>query len=93
MTRLQEQGKKKGITQKEFSRLTNISVRSIQDLEQGRVKIENCNLHTLVKFGQILGVPFIMVLEDLDFARRVGEQCGAGPEAGARTGAAKAPCA
>lgn len=88
MTRLQEQRKKKGLTQEEFSKLTNISIRSIQDLEQGRVKIENCHLDTLVKFGQVLCVPFTMVLNDADFARKVEEQCGAGPEAGARTGAA-----
>ena len=73
------------ITQEEFSRLTNISVRSIQDLEQGRVKIENCHLSTLIKFGQVLDIPFVMLLEDENFARKVVEQCGAGPEAGART--------
>lgn len=85
MTKLQLARKRKNITQEEFSKLANISIRSIQDLEQGRVKIENCHLSTLIKFGQVLGVPFVVLLEDEQFARKVEEQCGAGPEAGART--------
>lgn len=85
MTKLQEARRSKKITQYEFSRLTNISIRSIQDLEQGRVNIDNVHLFTLVRFGQVLGVPFVTLLEDENFARQVEEQCGAGPEAGART--------
>lgn len=51
MTRLQQKRRSANLTQEEFSKLSNISVRFIQDLEQGRVKIENVHLSTLVKFG------------------------------------------
>lgn len=75
MTKLQELRKEKKITQEEFSRLSKISVRSIQDLEQGRVSIDNVHLSTLIKFGQVLDVPFVVLLEDEKFARDVRQQC------------------
>lgn len=75
MTKLQELRKGKKITQEELSRLSKISVRSIQDLEQGRVSIDNVHLSTLIKFGQVLDVPFVVLLEDESFAKDVRKQC------------------
>lgn len=77
MTNLQVYRKKSGLTQAEFSRLSKISIRSIQDLEQGRISINNVHLTTLLEFGRVLRVPFVVLLEDEDLVRRVVEQCGA----------------
>lgn len=84
MTNLQAYRKRSGLTQEEFSKLSKISVRSIQDLEQGRASIDSVHLTTLLEFGRVLDVPFVVLLEDKDLSRRVVEQCGAvrSPEPG-----------
>ena len=46
MTKLQYYRKKKNITQYELSKLSNISLRSIQNLEQGVNNINSCHLDT-----------------------------------------------
>lgn len=87
MTRLQVLRKKKGFTQVEFSKSANTSLRYVQDLEQGRVNISGVHLETLVKFGNVLGVPFTDLLEDRRVATAIILQLRSGP--GTESGPAK----
>lgn len=77
MSKLQDLRRLKNLTQYEFSKRSNVSLRYIQDLEQERFPIDNVHMQTLVRFGQVLGVPFVVLLDDEMLAREVVQQCAA----------------
>lgn len=75
MTNLQYYRKRKNLTQEELSKLSKISVRSIQAYEQKTASIDSCSIDTLLEFSRILCCRFFDLYESETLRRRVEEQC------------------
>ena len=63
MTNLQEQRKAAGITQSKLAEAAEISLRSLQDFEQGRHPINKAAAITVYKLAQALDCEMADILE------------------------------
>lgn len=56
MNKLKEIRKRSNLTQKELSQRSGVSLRTLQDYEQGNKKLMSANAATVFKFAIVLGV-------------------------------------
>lgn len=62
--KLQEVRKAKGLTQAELALQSGVKLRTIQEYEYGRQKMDSAHIDTLVGIGEALEVPFYELMED-----------------------------
>ena len=62
--KLQEVRKAKGLTQAELALHSGVKLRTIQEYEYGRQKMDSAHIDTLVGSGEALEVPFYELMED-----------------------------
>ena len=62
--KLQELRKQTNLTQSELAMQSGVNLRTIQEYENGRRKVDGAHIDTLVGLGDALGVPFYELMED-----------------------------
>lgn len=63
-TRLQAARRAYGMTQKRLAEAAGVSLRSMQDLEQGRQDINKCAAETVRALARALGLEMEQIMED-----------------------------
>lgn len=71
--KLQDIRKKSGLSQSELSQLSDVKLRTIQEYENGRRKIDNAHIDTLISIANVLKVPFYELMEDAQRIQRIKE--------------------
>lgn len=74
ISKLQDFRKKKGLSQFELAKYSDVSIQAIQKYEQNVMSIDSCRLSSLLRIADVLSVSFLDLLEDENFRRRVEEQ-------------------
>lgn len=62
--KLQDIRKRVGLSQSELSRSSGVKLRTIQEYENGRRKIDSAHIDTLLNIANVLSVPFYELMED-----------------------------
>jgi transcriptional regulator with XRE-family HTH domain len=62
--KLQDIRKRAGLSQSELSRSSGVNLRTIQEYENGRRKIDSAHIDTLLNISNVLSVPFYELMED-----------------------------
>lgn len=71
--KLQDIRKKSGLSQSELSQLSDVKLRTIQEYENGRRKIDNAHIDTLTRIAEVLKVPFYELMEDAQRIQQIKE--------------------
>jgi transcriptional regulator with XRE-family HTH domain len=69
--RLQEVRKKARLSQSELSKLSGVKLRTIQEYEYGRQKLDTAKIAILAALADALQVPLYELLEDRELADKV----------------------
>lgn len=69
--KLQEVRKQAGMSQSELAEASGVKVRTIQEYEYGRRKLDNAGIDTLLGIAEALKVPMSALLEDAQLAEKV----------------------
>ena len=67
-SRLKQIRKDAGISQGQLARDSDVSIQTIQKIEQGKQPIEGARFLTLLRISNALGVPFWELFDDQDTA-------------------------
>ena len=68
MTKLQALRKAAGLSQSRLARDSDVSIQTIQKIEQGQQAIEGARFPTLLRISNALGVPFWELFDNRDAA-------------------------
>ncbi len=71
--KLQEVRKQVGISQSELAHLSEVNLRTIQEYETGRRKMDNAHIDTLISIANVLRVPFYDLMEDKERINKIKE--------------------
>lgn len=66
--KLQEVRKRVGLSQSELSMLSGVNLRTIQEYEYGRKKVDSSRLNTITALAEALLVPIHELVEDAELA-------------------------
>lgn len=69
--KLQEVRKKAGLSQSELATKSSVNVRTIQEYEYGRKKIDAARLDIILALADVLLVPMSELIEDAELAKKV----------------------
>ena len=69
--KLQEIRKQAGLTQSELAKLSGVNLRTIQDYEYGRSKVDLAKLNIITALADSLQVPLYEILEDPKLSEKV----------------------
>ena len=70
-TKLREMRIKRGLSQKDLATKVNVSVRSLQDYEQGKTQIEGARLRTLCDLAIELNCKIEDIIESEDLKKKL----------------------
>lgn len=71
--KLQEARKRMCLSQSELSYISGVNLRTLQDYEIGRRKIDSASIDTLVSLAEALRVPFYELLEVTELVNKIQE--------------------
>lgn len=74
MTKLQAIRKKRGLSQFELAKYSDVSIQAIQKYEQNSMSIDSCRISSLLRIAKVLNVSFLDLLESEFLRQEVEEQ-------------------